>query len=142
MVQGELLVEGDLAEEVRQGLAVDLGVQLRGGPERRMRILDSVSARRLAGSSVWKRAWRDVAIFLCRSLSTIREKMLKLRESNFSLPMISSQSVEARSASLRSEMRSLRFSNFDSVGVLRAEAMVFRSCLAATRCFSSEVSLR
>ncbi len=32
MVQGELLVEGDLVEEVRQGLAVDLGVELRGGP--------------------------------------------------------------------------------------------------------------
>ena len=107
-----------------------------------MRSFDSVSARRFWGSSVWKRAWSEVAIFLCRSLSMIREKMLKLSESNLSLPMISSQRVEARSSSFRSEMRSLRFSNFDSVGVLRAATMVFRSCLEATRCFSSEVSLR
>ncbi len=68
--------------------------------------------------------------------------MLKLRESNLSLPMISSHSVEARSSSLRSEMSSLRFSNLASVGVLRAETMVLRSCLAQVRCFSSEVSLR
>ena len=104
--------------------------------------MDSVSARRLPGSSVWKRAWREVEIFLCRSLSMSREKMLKLRESNLSLPMISSHSVEARSSSLRSEMSSLRFSNLASVGVLRAETMVLRSCLAQVRCFSSEVSLR
>ena len=111
-------------------------------PDSRMRIFDSVSDRRFWGLSEWKRAWSDVEIFLCRSLSMSREKMLKLSESNLSLPMISSQRVEARSSSLRSEMRSFRFSNLASVGVLRAETMVLRSCLEATRCFSSDVSLR
>ena len=107
-----------------------------------MRIFDSVSARRFWGFSLWKRAWSEVEIFLWRSLSMSREKMLKLRESNLSLPMISSQSVEARSSSLRSEMRSLRLSNLASVGVLRAETIDLRSCLAQVRCFSSEVSFR